>query len=530
MHQALYRKYRPQTFDDVYGQDHITSVLKYEVANNKVSHAYLFCGSRGTGKTTCAKILAKAVNCLNPHDGDPCGECEACRAIADEATVDILEMDAASNTGVDYIRDIRDAVVYSPAMLKTRVYIIDEVHMLSTSAFNALLKTLEEPPEKVIFILATTEVHKIPITVTSRCQRFDFRRIKSDIIADRLEYIASKENITLQRDAASLIGKLSNGGMRDAISLLEVSAGQNHEVNLSRVRECAGISGRENLIKTVKAISQKDWDSLFGVVSDLVASSMSISVFWQDLISFYRDMMLAKATKNALSNYELTEEEIAETKDCASLFTLETIMYHSRLLDRALGEMQSKICDQRITAELTLVRMSEGNLATDTEALLARISELEGKMNLLTAQLKGGTVITTEPISEPAPEPLKVAESEPEAKPKRIAKAVIPETTGPSVGPREVEDWAEILRRYEDIDPAGSAFLAQTQSCIIGNDFIIRVADSFSKMILESGDNYKNICETIIKTNPDYAGMNVKIVEDKKAKKQTASPFDEINF
>ncbi len=529
MHQALYRKYRPQTFDDVYGQDHITSVLKYEVANNKVSHAYLFCGSRGTGKTTCAKILAKAVNCLDPQNGDPCGKCEACRAIADEATVDILEMDAASNTGVDYIRDIRDAVVYSPAMLKIRVYITDEFHMLPTSAFNSLLKTLEEPPEKVIFILATTEVHKIPITVTSRCQRFDFRRIRTDIIANRLKYIANNESISLQDDAATLIGKLSNGGMRDAISLLEVSAGQNHEVNIPRVRECAGISGRENIINTVKAIATKDWDTLFSVISDLVASSMNISVFWQDLIAFYRDMMLAKATKNALSNYELTEDEIAETKDCASLLTLETIMYHSRLLDRALGEMQSKTCDQRITAELTLVRMSEGRLATDTEALLSRISELEGKVNMLSAQLKSGNVTVTEVISEPATQE-SGTEEEKKSESTKSEKAVIQERTSPSVGPREVSDWAEILRKIEDRDPACTAFLSQTQSSIIGNEFIIKVADDFGAMMLDTPDNRKNITEAMIQTNPDYAGMILKIVVDKKAKKQTASPFDDINF
>ncbi len=527
MHQALYRKYRPQTFDDVYGQDHITSVLKYEVANNKVSHAYLFCGSRGTGKTTCAKILAKAVNCLNPKDGDPCGECEACRAIADEATVDILEMDAASNTGVDYIRDIRDAVVYSPAMLKTRVYIIDEVHMLSTSAFNALLKTLEEPPEKVIFILATTEVHKIPITVTSRCQRFDFRRIRTDVIADRLKYIANNESIVLKEDAATLIGKLSNGGMRDAISLLEVSAGQNHEVNVPRVRECAGISGRENIVNTVKAIASKDWDTLFSVISDLVASSMNISVFWQDLIAFYRDMMLAKATKNALSNYELTEDEISETKECASLLTLETIMYHSRLLDRALGEMQSKTCDQRICAELTLVRMSEGRLASDTEALLSRISELEGKVNMLSAQLKSGSITVTE-IKEETKTVAEPAEEKSELK--KTETPVIPERTDPATGPREVPDWAEILRKIEDKDPVCSAFLSQTISSVIGNEFIIKVADDFGAMMLDTPDNRKNITEAMIQTNPDYAGVTLKIAVDKKAKKKSASPFDKINF
>ena len=528
MHQALYRKYRPQTFDDVYGQDHITSVLKYEVAEGKVSHAYLFCGSRGTGKTTCAKILAKAANCLDPQNGDPCGECEACRAIADEATVDILEMDAASNTGVDYIRDIRDAVVYSPAMLKTRVYIIDEVHMLSTSAFNALLKTLEEPPEKVIFILATTEVHKIPITVTSRCQRFDFRRIRSDIIADRLEYIASKESIPLERDAAMLIAKLSNGGMRDAISLLEVSSGQNHTVDIARVRECAGISGRENLIATVKAIAKKDWETLFGVVANLVSSSMSISVFWQDLITFYRDMMLAKAAKNALANYELTEDEIEETVSCASLFTLDTILYHSRLLDKALGEMQSKTCDQRICAELTLVRMSEGNLSNDTEALLSRISALEGEINLLKAGKAFSLPAESPETVEQSPEVKE--EPKPAIQSNKLSRTVTAPRTDPAIGPKPVEDWAEILRRYEDTDPAGSAFLAQTRAVIIGNEFIIKAKDSFSKMILEDQSNFKTVCETIIMTNPAYASLRVKIVEDSSSDKQNKTPFDDINF
>ncbi len=524
MHQALYRKYRPQTFDDVYGQDHITSVLKYEVAQGKVSHAYLFCGSRGTGKTTCAKILAKAVNCLNPQNGDPCGECEACRAITDEVTVDILEMDAASNTGVDYIRDIRDAVVYSPAMLKTRVYIIDEVHMLSTSAFNALLKTLEEPPEKVIFILATTEVHKIPITVTSRCQRFDFRRIRTDIIADRLEYIAQTEKIELERDAAILIGKLSNGGMRDAISLLEVASGQNHRVDIPRVRECAGISGRENLVATVEAIADKDWEKLFGIIANLISSSMSIAVFWQDLISFYRDMMLAKSAKKALSYYELTEDEIEETLRCAQRFSLEVIMYHSRLLDRAFSEMQSKTCDQRICAELTLVRMSEGNLTSDNESLLARISKLETEINLLKA---GVTVASVPQTIDIKPE----KENEASLQPSKLrSEAVIPERTSPLVGPKEVSDWAEILRRLEDTDQSASAFLSQTSSCIIGNEFIIKVKDPFAKMMLEAKDNFDNIKAAIISTNPSYAALNIKIAEDKNTNTQEKTPFDEINF
>ncbi|MBE6572893.1 MAG: DNA polymerase III subunit gamma/tau [Ruminococcaceae bacterium] len=517
MHQALYRKYRPITFDDVYGQDHITSVLKYEVANNKVSHAYLFCGSRGTGKTTCAKILAKAANCLSPINGDPCGECEACRAIADESTVDIYEMDAASNTGVNYIRDIKDAVVYSPAMLKTRVYIIDEVHMLSTSAFNALLKTLEEPPERVIFILATTEVHKIPITVLSRCQRFDFKRIKSEIIADRLNYIAQKENIELDRSAAMLIARLSNGGMRDAISLLEVCAGQNHTVNIERVRECGGISGKENLIKTVDAIAKRDIETLFEIIAGLCSSSMDISVFWQELIAFYRDMMLAKTTKKALYHYELSEDEIEQAKQSASLFTLEQIMYHSRLLDKALGEMQQKTCDKRICAELTLVRMSESSLQTDTEALLARISELEDKINVLSSGiLPVSNVQVSETVKKDSPEL-------PQVKNEAIKTHIESKF-------KSINDWMEIVKRFEKVNPMDSAYLNKADASAGNGEFIVRFPDNFSKMMIETEANYKLLCDTIIKTNPNYATLRVLLQVDPSVVQNQATPFDDINF
>lgn len=521
MHQALYRKYRPITFEDVYGQDHITSVLKYEVANNKVSHAYLFCGSRGTGKTTCAKILAKAANCLSPVNGDPCGECEACRAIADEATVDIYEMDAASNTGVNYIRDIRDAVIYSPAMLKTRVYIIDEVHMLSTSAFNALLKTLEEPPERVIFILATTEVHKIPITVLSRCQRFDFKRIKSDIIADRLEYIAANESIELDRNAALLIARLSNGGMRDAISLLEVCAGQNHTVNIERVRECAGVSGRENILNTVKAIAEKDIETLFDVISGLASSSMDISVYWQELISFYRDMMLAKTTKKALYSYELSEDEIEQAKEHSSLFTLEQIMYHSRLLDKALGEMQQKTCDKRICAELTLVRMSESKLQSDTEALLARISELEERLNLLSAG------ITVNPnISAPQSNSDKPTEESVRVESEQTSRPV----SEPSSKGKELKDWIDIVKRYEKFDPFGALYLQNAS--VTADNGIIRIALSreMELKMVSKEENYKFLCETITRTNPSYALLKVELVLDDSQKAKDTTLLDEFNF
>ena len=294
MHQALYRKWRPQTFDDVCGQEHITSILKHEIEHGALSHAYLFCGSRGTGKTTCAKILAKAVNCEHPVSGSPCGECASCRAIGSGAATDVLEMDAASNNGVENIRDIRDEVVYAPNALKYRVYIIDEVHMLSGSAFNALLKTLEEPPAHVVFILATTELHKLPATIISRCQRFDFRRIATPVLRDRLLYIAKEESIVLEHDAATLLGKLAQGGMRDAISLLELCAGAHSAITPALVNETVGLTGREALLSTVRAIADKDYDALYSRIAEVVQSSMDIGVFWQDLISVYRDMLVVK--------------------------------------------------------------------------------------------------------------------------------------------------------------------------------------------------------------------------------------------
>ncbi|MBQ5772277.1 MAG: DNA polymerase III subunit gamma/tau, partial [Clostridia bacterium] len=254
MHQALYRKWRPQIFDDVCGQEHITSILRYEVEHRAFSHAYLFCGSRGTGKTTCAKILAKAVNCEHPVNGNPCGTCASCQAIDSGAATDVLEMDAASNNGVDNIREIRDEVIYSPSSLRCRVYIIDEVHMLSTPAFNALLKTLEEPPEHVVFILATTELQKLPATIISRCQRFDFRRISTDVLIGRLTHIAKAEGIALEADAARLLARLAQGGMRDAISLLELCAGSRRSVTVETVEESVGLTGREAVMETVNAI------------------------------------------------------------------------------------------------------------------------------------------------------------------------------------------------------------------------------------------------------------------------------------
>ena len=401
MHQALYRKWRPKSFDEVYGQDHITSILKYEIANNKFSHAYLFCGSRGTGKTTCAKILAKAVNCESPVDGSPCGRCASCVAIESGAATDVLEMDAASNNGVDDIRDIRDEVVYSPSNLKYRVYIIDEVHMLSTSAFNALLKTLEEPPEHVVFILATTELHKLPATIISRCQRFDFRRISTEVLKNHLLRIASQEGIEITEGAATVLAKHAQGGMRDAISLLDLCAGNRRLIDEELVADTVGLGGREKMLGVVKAIAEKDHDAIFEAVDETVRSSKDITVFWQELISVYRDLLIVKSAKEPARYLDLTDSETEELTAIAKQFTIELLSYHSRLLNDALPSIQRSNAVRRIIAELTLVKMCDARLSSTPESMMARIAALE---KAVASGASVSAVKTEEKKEDPMPE------------------------------------------------------------------------------------------------------------------------------
>ncbi len=406
MHQALYRKWRPRVFDDVYGQEHITSVLKYEVEHAKLSHAYLFCGSRGVGKTTCAKILAKAVNCEAPKNGEPCGVCPACLAIEAGSATDVLEMDAASNNGVDNIRDIRDEVAFAPSQLKYRVYIVDEVHMLSASAFNALLKTLEEPPSYVIFILATTEQHKLPATIVSRCQRFEFKRISTERLSARIELIAREESIKLTPDASHLISRLSQGGMRDAISLLELCAGGDQEVTAQLVNDTVGSTGRERTASVASAVAHKDYDTILDEIAELVRSSKSMTVFWGDMIAFWRDMLIFKTTPEASKYLDLTDNETAQMSEISSYFSRETLLWQCRLLDDALVKMSRSAVTARMTAELTLIRMCDERLDSGNDALLSRISKLEER---IVSGIAAAPSVT--PVVEKAPEQPKKAEN-----------------------------------------------------------------------------------------------------------------------
>ena len=401
MHQALYRKWRPPHFDEVYGQDHITSILKYQCATGKFSHAYLFCGSRGTGKTTCAKILAKAVNCLHPTSAGPCGECAACRSIDAGAATDVLEMDAASNNGVDDIRDIRDEVIYTPSELKYRVYIIDEVHMLSASAFNALLKTLEEPPEHVVFILATTELQKLPATIISRCQRFDFRRISTDDLCARLHKIAREEEIDLSEEAARLIARQAQGGMRDAVSLLELCAGARLPITPELVTRTIGTTGREGTYRVVCAIADKNFDLLFEIVDDMVSASRDPAVFWQELISYYRDMLVTKTVSDPSRYLDLTDSEKLALTTVSARFTKETLLFHIGLLEDALFAMQKSYAVKRTVCEITLVRLCDPALDSSVESILTRLSRVEEQVvaGIPTAAPAAQTV----PTAAPAP-------------------------------------------------------------------------------------------------------------------------------
>ena len=440
MHQALYRKWRPKTFDDVCGQEHITSVLRYEIKNGAPSHAYLFCGSRGTGKTTCAKILAKAVNCLDPQNGSPCGKCAACRSIDNGSATDVLEMDAASNNGVENIRDIRDEVVYTPSQLRYRVYIVDEVHMLSASAFNALLKTLEEPPAHVIFVLATTELHKLPATIVSRCQRFDFRRIASPVLAARISYIAKEEGISLDPAAADRIARMAQGGMRDAISLLELCAGGGREINTATVDEMMGSVGRESMLSLVGAVADANYDAIFGAVHEAVAASRDLVVFWQDLIGVYRDMLVMKTTENATRYLDLADAEAAEIAALAARFKKGTLLAHCRLLEDALFAMQEANAVKRMVAELTLIRMCDPRLDTSVEGLVARVEKLED------AALTGA--FSAPAASKPPQNEASAKEAAPSA-PEKIAPPVQKATPAPAapVSAQKTPNGGRILTR-----------------------------------------------------------------------------------
>lgn len=413
MYQVLYRKYRPKVFSDVYGQDHITSTLKNEIKNGRISHAYLFTGSRGTGKTTCAKILAKAVNCEHNIDGEPCNECEVCKGLDNGSILDVVEIDAASNNGVDNIRELRDDTNYAPGRCKYRVYIIDEVHMLSPGAFNALLKTLEEPPAHVIFILATTEVHKLPATILSRCQRFDFKRIQSETMAVRLNEVAKAENIDLQSDAATLIARISDGALRDGLSILDQCAGRNKTVTCELVGNVAGLAGKEALFKLSACISSKDSNTAMTVISDLYQNSYDMQRLCIEMINHFRQFLVAKTVRKSRELIICTDDEYNMIVEASKSFSVEEIIYALDMFQNALVTIKGGAA-ARIETEMAFVKLCEPKLDDSTSALLDRISKLE-------MLVKNGVNAQPSPVADIAkPNPV-IPENKIEEKPQPVA-------------------------------------------------------------------------------------------------------------
>lgn len=400
---ALYRKWRPLVFEDMVEQEHVVKTLRNSIVSGRIAHAYLFCGTRGTGKTTAAKIFSRAINCLAPRDGDPCNECEICREILSGNILDVVEIDAASNNSVDNVREIRDEVIYAPSKARYKVYIIDEVHMLSSGAFNALLKTLEEPPSHVVFILATTEPHKLPATILSRCQRFDFRRITIDSIMGRLDTIAEASNVNLQKEAARLIARMSDGALRDAVSILDqcVSLGS-EEISYSDVLSVIGMVNDTFIADVVDAILKKDVHAILSLIEKLVMDGKDIAKFVSDLVFYYRDLLICKISSEPEKIIETSTEALERMlKQCKDL-DKEEVYY----LIKELSLLESGLkwaTHPRVLLEITLIKLCEDITSTSNENIIERLNSIEKRIN--------NPSFTIRDISKEKPTETKVKES-----------------------------------------------------------------------------------------------------------------------
>lgn len=483
-YQALYRKYRPQTFDDVVGQNAVTQTLKTQIVSGKLSHAYLFTGCHGTGKTTCAKILAKAVNCLNPENGNPCNRCKACRAIDEGTCMDVLEIDAASNNGVDNVRDLRDDAVYSPSQVKKRVYIVDEVHMLSTSAFNALLKIIEEPPEHLLFILATTELHKVPATILSRCQRFSFRRIGQEDIAAQLQFVAYQENIDLDHSAARVLARLADGAMRDALSLLDQCASAvSGELTAERVYACLGIAGERRCAELLDKIARQDTAGAMQLFNRLYTEGKDLSAMLDELASLVRDVLILKTAPEAGITMLSGVAEDGETRALASRISGGELIRMMELLQKTLN-LFTRSASRRTDAELCILEMSQPELSQDLSSMNARLTRVE-------EQLKTGAFVMPQ---RAAPAPQEKTEAEPEPSDESAVSQPEPEPV------REVNEelpmgfWQDLAAAVrKELYPPVSGFFTATPNGpmdveVSGSVLTLRCQDSFTAEIVGKED------------------------------------------
>ena len=427
MYQALYRKYRPKTFDDVVGQEHITETLKKQVETGRLSHAYLFIGTRGTGKTTCAKILAKAVNCEHPVNGNPCNQCAACRGIDDGSILDVVELDAASNNGVDNVRALRDEAVFSPASVRKRVYIVDEVHMLSNSAFNALLKILEEPPEHLMFILATTELHKVPATILSRCQRHSFKRIPVDTITARLNFVAQQEHLDLQPDAAALLARMADGGMRDALTLLDQCCG-NECISTDAVISAIGLAGNLRTAQLLRSVAAGDTAGALEQFRALWQDGKDPSALLDELSMLQRDLLMQAVAPRGGRELLSGAYDPVTLEELSGAFSSAQLLANLQSIQQTLGAMASQP-NPRIAAELCLIRLCRPELCDDVPTLCARVDKLEQAVRsgdipatAASAPAKPAAALR----QEPAPKPRQVQKAQPKPEPKPVFDDVPP--------------------------------------------------------------------------------------------------------
>ena len=402
MYQALYRKWRPRTFDDVVGQSHITDTLKQQVASDRLSHAYLFTGTRGTGKTTCAKILSRAVNCQNPQNGNPCNQCPACLGIENGSILDVLELDAASNNGVDQVRALRDEAVYTPAAVRKRVYIVDEVHMLSTPAFNALLKILEEPPAHLMFILATTELHKVPATIKSRCQQFSFKRILPGQISQRLSYVAQQEGIDLTDQGAALLARLADGGLRDALSLLDQCSGGQATVDEQTILDTLGLAGNLETAALMEKIALHDTGAALDTLSRLYANGKDVGSVLEELSSLARDLLLRKTAPQGGAALLTGGYDETTMRALGEKFTPQRLLQILRTLQSTLPDL-ARSANRRTDAELCLIRLCDERLDDSMAGLAARIARLEER--LAQGIPAAASAAPAQPVVQAAPAP-----------------------------------------------------------------------------------------------------------------------------
>ena len=483
MYQALYRKYRPQTFDDVSGQMAVTQTLKTQLSTGHLSHAYLFTGSRGTGKTSCAKILAKAVNCEALVDGNPCNRCAACRSIDSGSCMDVLEIDAASNNGVDNVRDLRDDAVYSPSQVKMRVYIIDEVHMLSISAFNALLKIIEEPPEHLLFILATTELHKVPATILSRCQRFSFRRISQEDIAARLQYVAYQEDIDLDDGAARVLARLADGGMRDGLSLLDQCASATvGALDAERVYSCLGIAGEQKCAELMSFIADRNSAKALALFDRLYAEGKDLGAMLDELACLTRDLMVLQTAGDAgltlLSG-------VATDREAGGLVG----RFSSGGLVRMMGVIQQTVtgftrsASRRMDAELCILSLCQPELALDAESLNARLTRLE-------EQIKSGSFVAV-PAGKAAAQPVTRPDDDYDLPPVPDDDDAPPPEEEEPVTPAPVGFWMDLATSIrKELRPPASGFFAPTPSAPVqgilkGDQVVLQCANAFTKEMVD---------------------------------------------